>query len=120
MLLSLTRRTFLASPLAVLIPRTPNTEYRFHHDHVMGTSLDLVLYAPPARDAEANVAHAAIFSEIDRLSKILSTYDPASEISRLNASVAAGARSREVSLVLDAYDYCGRRTSGAISALTGA
>ncbi len=117
----LTRRGFLVSPLASIIANASarTTEFRFHHDHVLGTSLDLVLYAKSGRETDANAAHAAVFDEIARLSKILSTYDRTSEISRLNARGVTGACSRDLSQVLGAYDVWRRRTGGAISARIG-
>jgi FAD:protein FMN transferase len=52
----------------------------FQHEHVLGTSLELKISAPTA--AEAARAEAAALAELDRLAKILSAYDPASEFSR--------------------------------------
>ena len=52
----------------------------FHHDNVLGTSLDLKVVA--AAPAEAERAEAATLAEIDQLARILSTYDATSEISR--------------------------------------
>lgn len=118
--LAFTRRSLFASPLTFLIPRlnaSPN-EYRFHHDHVLGTSLDLVVYGA-TRESEAAAVHAAVFDELSRLSKILSTYDPSSEISRFNAQGGRGKCSQDLFRVLDAYDSWQQRTSGAISARIG-
>lgn len=116
--LGFTRRSLFASPLALLIPRAggSTTGYGFHHDHVLGTSLDLVVYG---REGESNAAHAAIFEELARLSRILSTYDPESEISRLNIQGGRGRCSPDLFRVLDAYDTWQRRTSGAVSARIG-
>jgi thiamine biosynthesis lipoprotein len=107
----ISRRGFLATPLAALIP---TGGHRFHHDHVMGTSLDLVVYG----NADADAVHAAVFDEIARLSRILSTYDRDSEISRFHAQ-GGGACSRDLSTVLRAYEYWHGRTTGAISAHIG-
>ncbi len=111
---ALTRRALFAAPVAALIPSVGarNSEYSFHHDHMLGTSLDLVLNATSLGERDANAAHAAVFDEIERLSKVLSTYDPASEISRWRA----GACSQDLSAVLDAYATWQRRSAGAISA----
>src|SRR5271169_376258 len=115
---SLSRRGFLASPLAALIPglHASSTEYRFHHDHVMGTSLDLAI---AASESDAQAAHSAIFDEITRLSKVLSTYDRDSEISRFNARGCTGDCSPDLSQVLSAYEHWHERTSGAIDARIG-
>src|ERR1022692_2386411 len=60
----------------------PTAEYYFHHDHVIGTSLDLWITAND--EASADAAERAILDEIERLRRIFSTYDETSEISRLN------------------------------------
>jgi FAD:protein FMN transferase len=62
---------------------------------------------------EAAAAEHAVLGEIDRLAKILSTYDPASEIARVERS--GGPRSPELSSVLAAYKHWENRTAGAIS-----
>jgi thiamine biosynthesis lipoprotein len=117
--LSLSRRAFFGLPLAVAAPAFGESisEYRFHHERVLGTSLELIAYAPS--EAEANAAETLVLDEIGRLCKILSTYDPSSEISRLNASGGASPRSPELTELLAAYQYWSRRTSGAISAHLG-
>lgn len=56
----------------------------FHHEHVLGTSLEIQLRADSPAAAEA--AEARILAEIDRLAKIFSGYDPTSEFSRWQAS----------------------------------
>jgi thiamine biosynthesis lipoprotein ApbE len=119
--LAFTRRSFFASPLAFLIPRlnASPTEYRSHHDHVLGTSLDLVVYGA-SRESEAAAVHAAVFEELARLSNVLSTYDSSSEISRFNARGGRGSCSQDLFQVLAAYDTWQRRTSGAVSARIGA
>ncbi len=113
-----TRRTFFALPVAALAPavHAEGSEYRFHHDHVMGTSLDLIVDASSARAAAA--AEAAVFEEIGRLSTILSTYDPFSEISRTDPRSGAQAASPELRELLAAYEQWSCRTSGAISVRT--
>src|SRR5215475_10396469 len=63
-------------------PRHTAKEFSFHHDHVLGTSLDLWIVAP--NETSANYAEGAILDEIERLRLVFSTYDPQSEISRLN------------------------------------
>jgi thiamine biosynthesis lipoprotein ApbE len=59
-------------------------EFAFHHENVMGTSLELRIQAgspEAAREAEETVLR-----EIDRLAAIFSGYDPASEFSRWQAT----------------------------------
>ena len=73
--------------------------------------MELIVYARSQQ--EAAMAEDAALSEIDRLAKILSTYDAASEIVRVQRS--GGARSRELSSVLAAYTHWESRSKGAIS-----
>ncbi len=58
--------------------------YSFHHDHILGTSFDLTIVCESK--IVANTAEQAALAEITRLSKILSTYDPESELSLLNTT----------------------------------
>src|SRR5438132_957819 len=64
-------------PSAAVLPR----EFWFHHSHVLGTSLDIAVVASEPADAER--AETIILAEIERLRRILSTYDSTSEIGRL-------------------------------------
>ncbi len=92
--------------------RTTN-EYRFNYDHVLGTSLDVAVWAERATSAET--ANDAALAEIDRLSGILSTYSPLSEISRLEHSAGSFFCSSELFDVLSAYEMWDRRTEGALA-----
>jgi hypothetical protein len=80
------RRAFLllpaVAPMDGLVGGLPTPQW-LHVDHVIGTSLDIVMW-PANRQGEkcAWQAAAAILDEIDRLAGILSTYDPQSEILR--------------------------------------
>ncbi|MFM8735226.1 MAG: FAD:protein FMN transferase [Pirellulales bacterium] len=53
-------------------------------EHLMGVAWTITLYAPERAAGEAAIA--AGFAEARRLERILSDYDPASELSRLSAS----------------------------------
>ncbi len=111
----ITRRGFLGTPLAALAPAAllgTAPEYHFHHDHVLGTSLDLVLSGHALSQDEASAAETAMFAEVNRLTRILNTRDPQSDISR-------GVSSRELTEVLAAYEEWHTRTSGAISSRLG-
>ncbi len=55
-------------------------DHLFHHENVMGTSLELRVLAET--DEAAKWAEARVLAEIDRLSKIFSGYDRSSEFSR--------------------------------------
>ncbi len=97
---------------------TPSpTPYAFHHDHILGTSLDLTVWT--TSEHLALQAEHAILDEIDRLLPILSTYDPASEISRLNASRETLRCSAELIEVLQAYQTFASRSAGAYSPCLG-
>src|ERR1700681_2884903 len=100
----ITRRMFLSLPamvpLAALRGAQPDAHH-FSYDHVIGTSLDLVVWTSNAEAAQC--AEAAVLEEVHRLTAILNTRDPDSEISRLNESDGP-VRSRELAEVLAAYD----------------
>jgi len=87
-------------------------EHHFAYDHVIGTSLDLVVWT--SDDATAERAESAVLAEIDRLASILNTRDPESEISRLNES-GGRVESLEMAEVLSRYDYWTERTAGILS-----
>lgn len=90
----------------------------FHHEHVLGTSLDLkIVTATPAGAARAE---AAFLTEVDRLAAILSTYEPASEISRWLATTDVPVRvSPELFEVLGLFDQWRIRSGGALDAAAG-
>jgi thiamine biosynthesis lipoprotein ApbE len=92
-------------------------EHSFRHDHVLGTSLDLTVrgVAPPA----AQLAEQAALAEVERLRVILSTYDPASQISRLNRVERPVACDKELIEVLTLCDDWRQRSGGAFNAQLG-
>src|SRR3954466_3023252 len=78
-------------------------DYVFHHENVMGTSLELRVTAD--NPASANRAESRVLGEIDRLSRIFSSYDPASEFRRWElTSQVKETVSNEVFDVLSACD----------------
>jgi len=108
------RRAFLHFPLAVLLPE--GGQYNYRYDGVLGTSLDLAVSG--VSQSTANRVEAIIVEEIERLRRILSTYDASSEISRVNHSLARGERahcSQELFELLEAYNYWQAVTKGVIS-----
>jgi thiamine biosynthesis lipoprotein ApbE len=112
----LTRRSFLLLP--ALVPglgRTWVREPGLHHftfEHVLGTSLDLDLWAESAARAEA--AAIGVLDEVDRLARALSTRDPGSEISHLATN--PGMRpSADLAAVFASYDTWADRTRGVLS-----
>ncbi|MFO0907439.1 MAG: DUF2271 domain-containing protein [Isosphaeraceae bacterium] len=88
-------------------------EFTFHREEVMGTSLELVVRA--ASQAGAERAEARVLREIQRLSDILSGYDPASAFRRWHDHPGVGpvAVSAELFEVLQASDRWRERTGGA-------
>jgi thiamine biosynthesis lipoprotein ApbE len=87
-------------------------EFVFHHEHVMGTSLELHVRA--AGIASAQEAEARALAEIDRLAAILSGYDQTSEFCRWQSTDHAPARiSPELWEVLLAADRWAKRSGGA-------
>ena len=59
--------------------------FTFQREHVLGTSLEVRVEADSTAAAEA--AEQRVVAEIERLSKIISSYDPSSELSRWQARV---------------------------------
>lgn len=85
----------------------------FHHENVLGTHLELRIRSVDAAAAQA--AEARALAEIDRLNAILSSYDPDSELRRLQAAGVdpASAASPDLSAVLDASARWKHETGGA-------
>lgn len=93
-----------------------NATHRFHQDHVLGTSLDVVMTGTNAQDAE-KAFHAAQ-QEIARLDQILSTWRTDSEISALNRNQAAQV-SPELFEVIAACESWRSKSCGAFDARLG-
>src|SRR5262245_56503244 len=95
---NMNRRSFLKLP--ALLPLTAlgsaflTEEHHFQYECVIGTSLDLAIWTRNSRLAES--ACDTVLGEIDRLSTILNTRDPNSEISRLNDLTDRRSISREL------------------------
>ena len=86
----------------------------------MGTEVVIVIYA--ADQAQADLAMAAGFSRIATLEKVMSDYDPESELSRLVAATSIGqvrAVSADLWDVLVASRTVSRRTKGAFDITVG-
>ena len=71
---------FLFSPLPVLRERGEPQRYAFSEPH-MGTTVRIVLYA--ADEATAQKAAKAAFARIAELNRIMSDYNPTSELMKL-------------------------------------
>lgn len=106
-------RRFLACWLVLACSAASAAEsYTFHHDHILGTSLEIRVQAD-SEDA-AQQAEARILAEIGRLAKIFSTYDAQSEFSEWQqTSREARAVSLELFQMLAAADRWRERSEGA-------
>lgn len=99
--------------LAVLLSQTALAEsFKFHQDHVLGTSFDMVVDAPNIQQAQK--IKSETLAEIKRLEKILSTWSPQSEISKLNKT-GAKTVSSELFYVLKSCEIFSAKTDGAFS-----
>lgn len=88
---------------------------RFHHENVLGTSMELKVFG--ATELEATRAESVVLATIDRLAERLSAYDPDSEVSRwLRTSGVPVALSSELFEVLGLFDAWRTRTDGALNA----
>jgi FAD:protein FMN transferase len=91
--------------------------FHFHHENILGTSMDLKVFA--THEAEAKQVEALILAEIERLRKILSTYDPESDISKVNASEDPVPCAPELIEVLGIYESWTARSNGAYNGHIG-
>lgn len=89
--------------------------FKSGYEGVLGTSLDLLIEAPRPTDAIA--CEREILCEIERLRTILSTYDPASEISGWMRGEEP--RSAELSELFSLYESWQARTAGVVSPYLG-
>jgi len=113
------RRVYLSlfaaalSASAALTPVPAGGIHVYHHENVLGTSLELKVITP--NQAAADKAEAAALAEIERQAKILSSWDPTSEFSRWfatrNQPVSVSAELFEVLSLFDSYKL---RTGGAL------
>ena len=87
--------------------------FAFHHENVLGTSLELRVRAQDLAAAER--AESAALAELDRQDRILSSWRADSELSRWAATrFAATPVSPELFRTLAAFDRWRERTSGAL------
>ena len=104
-------------PAAAFVQPAQAAVHRFHEDHVLGTSMELVV---AGADAHASArALAAAKAEIARLDKVLSGWRPDSELARLNASTGALAVSHDLYRVIDRCEAFRAASGGAFSARLG-
>ncbi len=87
----------------------------FHHENVLGTSLEVKLRASSPEQAAR--AEAAVLAELDRCNLILSSWRPDSEFSRWAATRGVAVPvSRELMDVLFLFDGWRQETGGALNA----
>ena len=91
-----------------------NQLFTFDHENVLGTSLELKVHSHD--ETQADRAQAAGLTEIDRLSRILSAWDPSSEFSRWTRTRnEAVLISPELMEVLRMYDRWQSSTGGVLN-----
>ena len=93
--------------------------WTFHHENVMGTSMQVTVRAGSRRDADA--AEGALLAAIDRQSAILSAWNGTSELSRWMGTRGEAVRvSPELMEVLGLFDRWRGETGGALDASVAA
>lgn len=107
--------------LAALVAAAPAAgearSWRFHADHVLGTSLDLHVRA--ADEAMALIAAGAARAEIARLDTVLSGWRDDSELAALNVATTTMQVSEDLFRVLQASERWRKRTGGAFDGRMG-
>lgn len=107
----------LGASAAIALPYQADAQaWRFHADHVLGTSFDMTVTAQ--RPVAAALAIDAARTEIARLDRILSAWRSDSELMTLNAN-ATHAASPDLFAVIAACESWRARSGGAYSARIG-
>lgn len=104
------------SPSAEAQQNVQVTSHQFHRDHILGTSLDVVITGTTQADAER--AMSAIEKEVSRLNQVLSTWQDDSEISQLNQQKQINA-STDLYNVIAACEHWRGKSCGAFDARLG-
>lgn len=89
-----------------------------HYDGVLGTSLDITVYAPDQTNTDAAIETAV--AEIARLEQMLTTYDDASELMQLNTTRSTDAASQALVEVISSCEDWFTQTEGNFSCRLGA
>ncbi len=106
---------FLSLAIPSAIAQAPAKTYIFHHENVLGTSLELKVRA--SSSAQATQAESAVLQEIDRENRILSAWSSTSEFSRWARTHGTPVRvSPELFEVLSLFDQWRQATNGALDA----
>ena len=85
--------------------------FRLHHENVLGTSFELRVWAPSPEIAAT--AEETALTEIERMARIVSTYDPHSELLQWQAEGQPKKLSAELTGLLRSCDLWRVRTNGA-------
>ncbi len=102
------------APLAHL-EQHEGDRWMFHHEHVLGTSLEVSVRARSL--AEAHKAEAAVLAAFDHDGALLSTWRADSEVSRWSKTMLEPVKvSPELLAVLAEFDRWRERTGGALDA----
>lgn len=116
--LPMTYRFFLQLALALSVASAARVvqDFVFHHEHILGTSLEIRITADNAASADA--AESRILREIERQRQIFSTYD-ASELKAWQQSVGKSqAVSAELLAMMQMSDAWRERSGGAFNPAT--
>lgn len=95
----------------------PTLKFGFHHENVMGTSLEIQVLA--GEESQARQVKSRVLAEIERLSAVLSTYDSNSAISQWLGQDGAITRSPEILEVLTRSEAFFQSTRGAFNPRVG-
>ena len=94
-------------------------DYRLQREHVLGTSMELMVSAES--EAEAEKIEQRVLDEIEHLAKIFSRYDAESELKQWQAGhVASEHLSPELTFVLQRAEHWRTTTGGAFDVRSGA
>lgn len=105
----------LRTSIARIVPTPRPRQHAFHHEHILGTSLELQVVATNAR--VAGQAESAVLDEVERLALVLSGHSPTSELSRWLTTFGTHERvSDELLDVLEAAEFWRVQTDGAFNA----
>lgn len=88
-------------------------EFVFHHENVLGTSAELRIHA--ASRSAADAAEEQVLAQIDRLARIVSTYDARSEVMRWMAGEIGPDISPELYELLLLSEQYEKQTDGAFN-----
>ena len=108
---------FITSSTVLLSQSLDRFEYS---EPKMGTEFRLVLYAPSQEKADQ--AAQAAFDRVDALNKILSDYDPSSELSRLSMTAGTGQKTmvgKDLWTVLTLAQSIAKKSKGAFDVTIG-